>query len=372
MPDTFAEQADTVTEHQQAADLLAAKVIERAIAGGVAISEEIRRETMLAARRAARASEFPGMRLRLFLRDFLAILRRYEPVLIRTITDAQLAGWLEGGRGVVDRLLESHPFRESPPIGQFDRPDFADAPPDEPPAWISDAIHDEPNPIVRYPIIEAAATDLANRQILTAQAYYESRAAARMQGFAVSHVASLDALERVQEALFEAVADGDTLKDFGDKVGDVFETSGLSPHRIETVFRNNVNHSYARGQKAVVEHPLVRSVAAFVWRSEINDSRLTPLCYALSHSGLQGTAIYCTDDPVWKKVAAPSHHGCRCGAIFLDVKRAAAKGILVAQKWLETGVRPDESELFVAPPDLSEVPARDRLQFDSWVSPWAA
>ena len=71
-------------------------------------------------------------------------------------------------------------------------------------------------------------------------------------------------------------------------------------------------------------------------------------------------------------VANPSHAQCRCGCIFLPIKRAAEKGIRVAQKWLETGIRPSDDELYVPMPDLSGVPASERRAFESWVSPWAA
>jgi hypothetical protein len=196
-----------------------------------------------------------------------------------------------------------------------------------------------------------------------------------MEGFTAGRAASLDALEKVRDALVEAVVDGDSLSTFRDKIADAIDGSGLSPRKQEMLFRNVVNRAYARGQKAIVEQPLVRSVAVFAWRVEIPDSRLTPLCYALSHSGLIGangkrTSIFCVEDEAWRIVAPQSHNGCRCGTIFLTIKRAAEKGIVAAQKWLDTGIRPPDDELFVPLPDLTEVPERDRLAFSHWQSPW--
>jgi hypothetical protein len=157
---------------------------------------------------------------------------------------------------------------------------------------------------------------------------------------------------------------------FKTKIAAAIDGSGIGEGKQELIFRNAMMTSYARGQKAVVQHPLVRNAAVFAWRSEIDDSRLTQLCRCLSRSGIDGTAIYCVDDPVWAKVAPQSHHGCRCSTCFISVARAAAKGLRVAQQWLRSGVRPPDAELFVPEPDLSEIPAAELQAFASWVSPW--
>ena len=352
MPLTFTEQLAAVSEHQQAADALAAQVIRRAEAGGVAVSSDVRREALALIRRLAKGRLAPLNFLSEFLNGFRKILHRYEPVMARTISDARLAAWLRGGQGVLAVL---------PPIDTFHVP---------PASHILDA--PEPGPaIVKFPIIEAAAADLRSRGILTPEYFGTQAGRSRLEGLTLARVASLDALEKMRDALIDAVVEGDTLSMFREKAAAAFDASKLSPTRQEMLFRNHVMAAYAAGQKAVVEHPLVRSAAVFAWRSEIDDSRLTPLCRALSVSGLEGTSIYCVQDPVWAIVAPPSHRGCRCGTIFLTVQRAAAKGLKVAQKWLETGVRPPDSELFVPLPELGHIPPKEAAAFSTWQSPWA-
>lgn len=340
------------TEHQRVADDLAKHVLRRAEAAGAAISSEVRRATLALAQRISRETASPHQFLTRFMSEFPAILRRYEPVLARSLTDAQIASWLRGGQAVVASL-----------------PDLAIAP--NPTPWILPHLPAEgAKPIVRFPIIEEAVKDLAARDLFSRDAFEHLEKTAHEDGFLAGRTAVLDAYEKVRDALIDAVVQGDSLKTFRGKVGVTLRRSGMSEARQEGLFRNVTLNAYARGQKAVVEHPQVRSAVVFVWRANISDSRCTMLCTALSNGGYQGTGIYLTNSLVWRRVAPQSHHGCRCGASYLTIKRAAEKGILVAQKWLDTGHRPSDAELFVPMPDLSGVPANELAQFEKWVSPW--
>ena len=355
MSSALTEQAEDVSEHQQAASKLAAQVIDRAEAGGFVISSEIRRASLTMMRGLLKRNLAPNEFLYNFLREFRAILHRYEPVMARLASDAHLAAWLKGGRGVAELL---------PQLIQ---------PPPEPPRWIMYRMpSDDAEPIVHFVIIDEAAADLAHRQLLMPEEMYAESQQGRMQGFSIANIASLDALERVRDGLVEAVVKGQSFRTFKRAFTEEFDASGLSPARMELVFRNAILTSYSRGQKFIAEQPLVQSVATFAIRAEIDDSRLTPLCKHLSHSGLQGTAIYCTADPVWRKVAPISHHFCRCSSIIISTERAAEKGIEVAKKWIMDGQRPSEDELFVPPiviPDGMLTPSAFAA-WEAWVSPW--
>lgn len=369
---TLEEQIESVSEHQTAADKLAAAVITRAEAAGNVLSSEVRREAVALIRRLVKANRSPQQTLNEFVREFRAILLRYEPVLARTVTDAQLAAFLKGGRSVVVGLPELNPSTNLIRT-VFDRQTMAEYQPPAPPDWTDVSLAPgEGEPIIHFDIIQEAAADLAARKILSPIEFSIARGDARMQGFSVSRIASLDAMEKVRDLLTEALVKGDTLKTWRAKVEEALDGSGLSPRRLENVFRTNLMFSYARGQKAIVQHPQVATAVAFCWRSEIRDSRLTYLCDALSRGGIDGTSLYSVDDPVWRRVAPISHYQCRCNTIFLSVERAAQKGLEVAKKWLRDGVRPPESELFVPMPDLSGVPEHERRQFEAWTSPWAS
>ena len=307
-PLDFSEQIEAVDEHQQAADALAAAVIERAQQAGAAISAEIRRETTTLMRRLVREGLSEREVFQNFMREFRLILRRYQPILARMVSDANLASWLQGGQGIVTMLPPVAPPLD-PLLSFFERIRMGDRPPPAPPEWAIPRDYAEGPAAVRFPIIEAATADLARRNLLTSDEYYQANYRSRVDGFTVSNMASMDAMQRVRDALSEAVAQGDNLRTFRQKTQEAFDASGLSPSRQEMIFRTNLMSAYSRGQKAVVEQPLVQSVAVFAWRSEIRDSRLTELCRALSRGGFQGTSIYLVESEVWRRVAPISHFG---------------------------------------------------------------
>lgn len=308
-PLTFAEQREVVDDHQQAADKLAEKVITKAQKAGASISSAIRRDTIALMRRLTKEMPIERQLLMMFLREFRLILRRHEPTLARVISDAQLAAFLQGGQSALSMLPASTAPMLDQMVSFYDRLKSGDKLPPAPPMWELPAGYSEAEPTVTFPIIDAAVADLARRRLLTSDEYYQANYKTRVEGFTVSRMASLDAIERVRDALAEAVAKGDTLETFREKTQQAFDASGLSPSRQETVFRTGIMGAYARGQKAVVETPLVNSVAVFAWRSEIRDSRLTSLCDVLSTSGFQGTSIYLTDSELWRRVAPVSHFG---------------------------------------------------------------
>jgi hypothetical protein len=186
---------------------------------------------------------------------------------------------------------------------------------------------------------------------------------------------------------------------------------GIVPPKAET---EAVEHtSFMLGCKnrleAMLADPFVGNVGnAFPFRRrvECRDSRLTKLCRVLSSSGLPlaegtpttrwpltpdqhlagnpliiegkkyscgqpilrevfermapaqqslvilpGSQFFWAGDPLWSTLfAPPSYFGCRCSATAYDIAGAAKNGVIAAQRWLETGIRPHDHELCVPRP----------------------
>jgi len=75
--------------------------------------------------------------------------------------------------------------------------------------------------------------------------------------------------------------------------------------------------------------------------------------------------VYSVDDPQWQAFGIPpAHPACRCIPVFLTLASAAARGIRVAQRWLKSGNRPPDSELFVAGRLNESLAARVAAQSD--------
>ena len=79
----------------------------------------------------------------------------------------------------------------------------------------------------------------------------------------------------------------------------------LSEARIEQVFRNNVNGAFSDGQEKALNHILVADAFPYRRYSATLDQRVRPEHAILETSGLNGTAIYRKDDPVWQLFRPP-------------------------------------------------------------------
>jgi len=124
----------------------------------------------------------------------------------------------------------------------------------------------------------------------------------KVQAFAVAGIAKGEELYTVQKAIDRAIAQGSTLKQFKEDAAEVFARRGWDPekpHRIDLIFRNNVQTSYAAGQWQEINNG---NLFPYVEYSSINDSRRTPLCKRLDRM------LWERGDPALDTVAPLNHH----------------------------------------------------------------
>lgn len=280
----------------------------------------------------------------------------YEPLLARTLSDSLLAGWLLGARDAADRVPpEKREQATAPEIaGGFLPPTIL-----PPPLTFPEPEEGEPSPVVHFPQIEAAAQDLASRRLLTQDEYNLLDAQARETAFTVARVASLDALEKIRDALVVDIAEGGTLRAFAERVDGILGESALSPAHVENVYRTNVAQAYSAAQKDILNHPLIGDEFPYVEYHAVHDSRTEEEHLALETLGIQGTNIYRRDDPVIQLFWPPWRWNCRCMVIPLTLEMAAAKGIKEAVRWLATGV-PPANPAYVPMPNFRPPPGWDR------------
>jgi SPP1 gp7 family putative phage head morphogenesis protein len=212
-----------------------------------------------------------------------------------------------------------------------------------------------PEPVVTFPVIERAAADLATRNLLTRPQYDALDNDARRTAFTVARVASLDALEKLRDALVKDVQEGGTLKEFQGAVDDALGASALAPSHVESVYRTNIGQAHRQGQQEVLAHRLVSDEFPYVAYESTHDSRRRQTHAWFETHGLDGTNVYRADDPTVRKFWAPWDWQCRCIMIPLSLEDAAGRGVAEAQAWLETG-RPPDRPAFVQPPPF-EPPA---------------
>jgi len=300
------------------------------------------------------------------LSAILADMTPVESLMARVLRDSQVLGWLQGGTDILSRIkaptntstnqIEEPPtrqevtsFRQLEPAQSVKQSVNQSRPPLPPVPMFPPRPADPPSP-VRFPAIEKAARHLQTRLAYTPEEFRQLDDDAREVGFTVAKLTSLDAVEKVQRALVGHVANGGTLETFREDIADVVvQTTGLTPARVEGVYRTYTARAYSAGQMDVHDHPLIADAFPYVLYNAIHDGRVRPEHLALEHCGLNGTAVYRADDPVIRKHWPPWEWNCRCVCVFLSVRDAAARGVREAISWLRTGQPPDYPE-YVADP----------------------
>ena len=153
---------------------------------------------------------------------------------------------------------------------------------------------------------------------------------AHSRAFTVANVATMDVLEDIRQAVDDALAKGETIAQFKDKLTPTLQAKGWwgkaidqetgeilkaypkstvpvqygSPRRLETIYQTNLQTAYMTGRHdgmkaSVVTHPYWQYVA-------ILDSKTRP-----AHRSLAGR-IFRHDDPIWSSIYPPNGFRCRC------------------------------------------------------------
>lgn len=154
------------------------------------------------------------------------------------------------------------------------------------------------------------------RGVVLPDVYYgELQGIARQQSFSVAGLAALDQLQAVKDSLDKAMAQG---LSFGEwqKQAAVAEL-GLPKHRLDNIFRTNLQGNYQAGQWEQFEAN--RDNRPYLMYDAINDSRVRP-----THLAMDGK-IWHIDDPQLDTHAPINGYRCRCSLIPLGESEALAR-----------------------------------------------
>lgn len=281
----------------------------------------------------------------------IKLLTDAEPTLTQAVARAQVMAWV----GAAKSTLESHAItaaKQLARIGEFVDPPRSPSPPALPPVPPSGpSAWEQSGDGVKLIIPARAAEYLRTRIDFTPDEFASLADDAKQVGFTVAKQVSLDAVEAVRNVLLDDVASGGTLKDFREAIEGELDTA-LSPAQIETLYRTQVGRAYSAGQIAVLNNPFVRRGFPYLLYSATHDSRVRPEHLQMETLGLDGTAVYRTDDPIWDLFYPPWAWNCRCVAIPLSVSDAARRGVREAIQWKKTGQPPAFPE-YVRMPNFS-------------------
>jgi len=168
---------------------------------------------------------------------------------------------------------------------------------------------------------QEAVEFMKERLSLTPEEFYELDAKARFRAFTVAKLTGLDAIEKVKEKLRKAIAQGKTIKEWIEEMGEdkILKAVGFhqsNPWYLETVFRTNISTAYNAGRLMQIKRSKER--IKYLEYVAIEDSRTTPICRRLDGTRLPA------DDPFWSIYTPPNHFRCRSTvrAIFKGTEEA--------------------------------------------------
>jgi SPP1 gp7 family putative phage head morphogenesis protein len=163
---------------------------------------------------------------------------------------------------------------------------------------------------------EEAVRAAEQRGVTLPEIYYgELQGISRQLAFSIAGVASFDQLSAVKDSLASAIESGQTFRDWAASV-DV-QALELPEHRLDNIFRTNLQGSYQRGKWEQFARNKQRR--PYLMYDAINDSRVRP-----SHLAMDN-AIKAVDDPFWVTHAPPNGYRCRCTLVSLTEAQALAR-----------------------------------------------
>ena len=205
-------------------------------------------------------------------------------------------------------------------------------PPGKPPSFSS--LFDDDGPRIRFPVIEDAIERLNNTKVFVGSDFRETAQRAKRGIFSITADLKQETVVDIRQIFTENIRKETSAKQFVKDVTDLLdEGTGLSEARLNMVFRNNMQQAFSDGADRAVEKPLVADFFPYRVYFATTDARVRPEHIKLEKLGLDGTAVYRADDPVWKLFRPPWDFNCRCSWAPMSVKRAARRGVKEAVDW---------------------------------------
>lgn len=143
------------------------------------------------------------------------------------------------------------------------------------------------------------------------------------RAFTLAGVRDLEVVSQVYAQIDRAIEDGTDLQTFKKSVKESLTSQWgkADSHRIETIFRTNVQTAYSRGRREQLRDPDVLALRPFWVYDATLDSRTSDICRELN-----GTVLP-AGDPFWSSRTPPNHFNCRSQIRSLRPSEAKRRGI---------------------------------------------
>jgi SPP1 gp7 family putative phage head morphogenesis protein len=177
----------------------------------------------------------------------------------------------------------------------------------------------KPSPLAvgLVPFEEAIESARARKIVLPETYYGVLQGIERAEAFSVAGIAALDQLQQTIDSLTRAMQEGETFADWKLRMLKAPDVLALPKHRLDNIFRTNIQGAYARGRCVHIERN--KHIRPFLMYSAINDDRTRP-----AHHAMNGH-VAPVGDAIWKTWTPPCGYRCRCTVISLTPDQAKGK-----------------------------------------------
>lgn len=159
-----------------------------------------------------------------------------------------------------------------------------------------------------------------SRGVVLPEIYYSLLVGAqRAQATTIAGLASIEQIKFVIDLVTESMKDGSTFKEFQEKVRQSDLNIDLPKHRLDNIFRTNMQTAYNRGRWE--QQKRAANTRPYLMYDAINDTRTRP-----NHIAMDNVILH-RDDPWWKTHYPPNGFRCRCTVIALTEMQATKRGI---------------------------------------------
>ncbi len=186
---------------------------------------------------------------------------------------------------------------------------------------------------------EAAVAFFRDKGLAPTFNYTDMVAEEHVAAFSVAKMMDVDLLADVQQAVEDAIVNGETPADFRKRLIPHLQKKGWwgkaevtdpstgaktqaqlgSAARLNTIYRSNVQAAYSAGQWQTIREQ--KEAAPFLMYDAVDDHRTRP-----AHAAWDNTVLP-VDDPWWDRHYPPNGFNCRCGVIQLDEQQTEAMGL---------------------------------------------
>lgn len=143
--------------------------------------------------------------------------------------------------------------------------------------------------------------------------------AAKSRAFTAAGLAQQDMLADLHASLLETMKNGETFATWKQRIPAILEETGWTGHRLETIFRTNVQTAYAAGRYAQMQE--VSNNRPYWQYIAVGDGRTRP-----EHAVLHGL-VFPADHDFWITNYPPNGFNCRCTVRSLSERQVEKYGL---------------------------------------------